>query len=127
MIGIIDDIKKLGGIAKPIMLIFASVPILFFGTYHPGIEFPFFGAVRLNIIYPILILIAITVTANTMNTIDVLNGTVSGFTMITTTALLIALILTENSSLFMGTLPMLFSVSVFYLYHKHPSKIFPGD
>lgn len=127
LIGIIDDIKKLGGIAKPIMLIFASIPILFFGTYHPGIEFPFFGAVRLNIIYPILILIAITVTANTMNTIDVLNGTVSGFTMITTTALLIALILTENSSLFMGTLPMLFSVSVFYLYHKHPSKIFPGD
>ena len=53
LIGIIDDIKKLGGIAKPIMLIFASVPILFFGTYHPGIEFPFFGAVRLNIIYPI--------------------------------------------------------------------------
>ena len=79
---------------NPIMLIFASLPILFFGTYQPGIEFPFFGAVRLNIIYPILILIAITVTANTMNTIDVLNGTVSGFTMITTTALLIALILT---------------------------------
>ena len=127
VIGIIDDIKKLGGNVKPILLIIASIPILFFGTYYPGIEFPLFGIVRLNIIYPVLVLIAITVTSNTINAIDVLNGTVSGFIIITTFSLLIALVLTGNKNLFMGTLPMLFSVAAFYLYHKHPAKIFPGD
>lgn len=127
IIGILDDIFTLSGVLKPALLIAASLPILLFGAYNSHIEFPIFGDVRLSIIYPLLVLIAIPVTANTINTIDVLNGAVSGFIAIASVPLIFALLFMGSFNSVLLVLPLL-SVSIgFFIFHRFPSKIFPGD
>ncbi|MFQ6135290.1 MAG: glycosyltransferase 4 family protein [Nitrososphaerales archaeon] len=127
VIGVIDDVYALSGVLKPALLMTASLPILLLGTYDFHPEFPLFGGVRLSIIYPLLVLIAIPVTANTVNTIDVLNGAVSGFTAIASIPLILALALKGGITTALIALPLL-SVSLgFFIFHRFPSKIFPGD
>lgn len=128
LIGLLDDGKRLKGYYKPLLLILAALPIIILGAYVPQPIFPIFGkSVRLFIVYPLLILIAIPITANTVNTIDVFNGVVSGFTFIITIPLLVAFALRGDWVMFAAALPLLASMGVFYMFHKNPSKIFPGD
>ena len=127
IIGILDDIYTLGGVLKPTLLIIASFPILILGTYNFHVEFPIFGDVRLSIIYPILVLLAIPVTANTVNTIDVLNGAVTGFIAISSIPLIFALVFKGSIDTALMVLPLLSVTLGFFIFHKFPSKIFPGD
>ncbi len=127
IIGILDDIYTLGGVLKPALLIIASFPILILGTYNFHVEFPIFGDVRLSIIYPILVLLAIPVTANTVNTIDVLNGAVTGFIAISSIPLIFALVFKGSIDTALMVLPLLSVTLGFFIFHKFPSKIFPGD
>lgn len=127
IIGILDDIYTLSGVLKPALLIIASFPILILGAYNFHIEFPIFGDVRLSIIYPILVLLAIPVTANTVNTIDVLNGAVSGFIAISSIPLILALVFKGSIDTALMVLPLLSVTLGFFIFHRFPSKIFPGD
>lgn len=128
LIGLVDDVKRLKGYYKPLLLILASLPILALGAYVPQPIFPIYGkSVRLFIVYPLLVLVAIPITANTINTIDVFNGVVSRFVFIASLPLLTAFALQGDWIMFTATLPLLTSTAVFYLFHKYPSKIFPGD
>ena len=128
LIGLVDDVKRLKGYYKPLLLILASIPILVLGAYVPQPVFPIYGkSVRLFIVYPLLVLAAIPVTANTINTIDVFNGVVSSFILIASLPLLAAFALQGDWIMFTATLPLIASNAVFYLFHRYPSKIFPGD
>ena len=128
IIGLIDDLYTLSGVIKPTLLILASLPILLLGAYSPYPVFPIFHTpVRLTIVYPILILAAIPITSNTFNSIDVLNGVVSSFASIAATPLLIALLLKGEYLIALASLPLITSSLAFYLYHRYPSRIFPGD
>ena len=86
-----------------------------------------FGAAKLSIIYPLLVLISIPVTANTINTIDVLNGVSTGFVIITSIPLLISLILIGDSNMVLVTLIFMSVCLAFFIFHRYPSKVFPGD
>ena len=127
VIGLLDDAYTLSGVMKPVSLLIASLPILVLGTFSAHPEFPIFGAVRLTLIYPLLVLIAIPITANTVNTIDVLNGVVSGFITIAAIPIIFALALKGNTDMFLAALPILAVSFGFYIFHKFPSRIFPGD
>lgn len=126
-IGLIDDLKSLGGYWKPILLLFAPIPIIFLDVYNPNLVFPLFGAVKMTIIYPLLVLIAIPITANTINTIDVLNGVSSSFTLIAAIPLVFAFLLKGDWIMVLVTIPLILTLTIFLYYHKYPSKIFPGD
>ena len=126
-IGIVDDFKSLGGRKKPLILLLASLPIILLGAYEPNLDFLFFGSVKLSIIYPLLILVSIPVTANTINTIDVLNGVSTGFVIITSIPLLISLFLIGDSSMVLVTLILISVCLAFFMFHKYPSRVFPGD
>lgn len=126
-IGLVDDFRKLGGRTKPLVLLLTGAPILLLGAYSPHPHFPLFGPVRLSIIYPLLVPIALTVTSNAFNALDVLNGVVSLFTVIASLPLLAYALLKGNMEGFFISL-LLVAVSLgFYVYHKYPSRIFPGD
>ena len=129
LIGLVDDVKRLKGYYKPLFLIFASLPILLLGAYVPQPIFPIYGkSVRLFIVYPLLVLAALPITANTINAIDVFNGVVSSFVLIATVPLLVAFALRGDWIIFVAALPLLTSTAVFYFFfHRYPSKIFPGD
>ena len=126
-IGLIDDLKSLGGYWKPILLLLSPIPIIFLGAYNPNLVFPLFGAVKMTIIYPLLILIAIPITSNTINTIDVLNGVSSAVILIATIPLVFAFLLKGDWIMVLVTIPLILTVTIFLYYHKYPSKIFPGD
>lgn len=127
LIGYVDDRKVMGGWFKPIALIFAATPIIFFGVYDSNLSFPLFGTVQIPALYLGLIIFMIPITGNTINSIDVLNGVASGFMVIASFSLSIALFILQNYEMAIVSLPLGFVALAFYKYHKIPSKIFPGD
>ncbi len=127
VIGFIDDRRIMGGWFKPITLVVAAVPIIAMGAYEPNLTFPIFGEVKIPALYVGLILVMIPITGNTINSIDVMNGIASGFVMIASFSLAIALFILQNYSVAIMTLPIAFASLAFFRYHKFPAKIFPGD
>jgi UDP-N-acetylglucosamine--dolichyl-phosphate N-acetylglucosaminephosphotransferase len=127
VIGYIDDRKVMGGYYKPLGLIAAALPIILLNAYDFNLEFPLVGSVRIPILYIPLIFILISIFGNTINSIDVFNGIASAFIAIATMPLLIALLLTNNYELLAAAIAILSSSLAFFIYHRYPSKIFPGD
>ena len=86
-----------------------------------------FGTAYIPLLYIPLIIIILPIVGNTINSIDVLNGAVSGFIIIASIPLLISTALFADNVIFIAALPLVFVSLAFYKYHKYPSKIFPGD
>jgi len=126
-IGIIDDRKTMGGWFKPVTLAFCAAPILLLGTYDSNLYFPLFGSVKIPSLYLALVVFMIPITGNTINSIDVLNGVVSGFMTIASFALAVSLFILQNYEIGIACLCLTFASLAFYKYHKFPSRIFPGD
>ena len=127
VVGLIDDRKVMGGWFKPVALAISAVPIILFGAYDSDLSFPLFGDVQIPALYFAVIIVMIPITGNTINSIDVLNGVASGFMTIASFALTISLIIIQNYEIAIVSLPLAFVSLAFYKFHKHPSKIFPGD
>jgi len=127
LVGLVDDIRVMGGWFKPLALAASAIPIILLGAYDFNLAFPLFGEVRIPLLYFGIIIFMITVTGNTVNSIDVLNGVSSGFMTIASFALTISLFLLQNYEIAIASLPLGFVALAFYKYHKFPSKIFPGD
>jgi UDP-N-acetylglucosamine--dolichyl-phosphate N-acetylglucosaminephosphotransferase len=139
LIGFLDDMRSLSGKVKPTLLILAAVPILlgqriYPGLYNPSLYFPLFTTTGTHfIIYGILILASIPVLSNSFNMMDAFNGEISGFTLITSVALVLAIILRAavfpNYSIVRLAIAVpLVSVSLaFFFYNRYPSRIFDGD
>ncbi|MDG6929365.1 MAG: UDP-N-acetylglucosamine-1-phosphate transferase [Nitrososphaerota archaeon] len=126
-VGVYDDMRSLSGPVKVGMLFAASLPILLLHTYSPFPVFPFVGHLRLTVVYPLLVLVAVPVTANAFNMIDVYNGLVSGFTAIAVLPLLFAFLVQGDYVMASAALALLLTMLGFYLLHRNPAKIFPGD
>jgi len=126
-IGYVDDRKVMGGWFKPLALAIAATPIIFLGVYDSNLAFPLFGEVHIPVLYLVIIILMIVITGNTINSIDVMNGVASGFMIIASFSLSIALFILQNYEIAIISLPLGFVSLAFYKYHKIPSKIFPGD
>jgi len=127
LIGYVDDRRVMGGWFKPVTLAIAAVPIILLGAYDSDLAFPLFGEVHIPLLYFAIIILMIPITGNTINSIDVLNGVASGFMVIASFSLSIALFIVENYEIAIVSLPLVFVSLAFYKFHKFPSKIFPGD
>lgn len=126
-VGLVDDRKVMGGWFKPLALAATAIPIILLGAYDSDLSFPLFGDVKIPLLYLGVIVIMISITGNTINSIDVLNGVASGFMVIAGTTLTISLIILQNYEIALVSLILVFTSLAFYKYHKFPSKIFPGD
>jgi UDP-N-acetylglucosamine--dolichyl-phosphate N-acetylglucosaminephosphotransferase len=133
IIGLIDDKKTMGGWFKPLALIIAALPILLFGEYDTYLDFPIFGAVKIPILYIGVVILMTSLIGNTFNSIDVLNGVLSGFMIIASISLSISMLIVQsfmedpNYIIVLASLPLIFISVSFYKFHKFPSKIFPGN
>ncbi|GBF23849.1 phospho-N-acetylmuramoyl-pentapeptide-transferase [archaeon MnTg01] len=127
LVGLVDDKKVMGGWFKPLALAAAAIPILLLGAFDSNLAFPLFGEVKIPLLYPVIVVIMIVITGNTINSIDVLNGVASGFMVIAGSAITISLIILENYEIAMVSLLLVLTSLAFYKYHKYPCKIFPGD
>jgi UDP-GlcNAc:undecaprenyl-phosphate/decaprenyl-phosphate GlcNAc-1-phosphate transferase len=140
IIGIVDDLKTLGGIEKPALLLVGGIPLLLLQylfphavVYNHHLYLPLFSTpTNIPLIYPLLIVVAIPVVTNTINTIDVLNGVVSGCILIAFVPVIVGMSIRlllgkENPVVFVSIFPVIASTLAFYWFHKFPSRIFPGD
>ncbi len=138
-IGLADDIRPLGGKTKPALLLLAAVPILVGARidpalFNPTLYFPVFTATGTHvIIYSVIILAAMPTLSNAFNMMDALNGEISGFSAMTSVALLIgtllrAYALQDYSPVRIAMALPLVAVSLsLHVFNRHPSKIFDGD
>jgi UDP-N-acetylglucosamine--dolichyl-phosphate N-acetylglucosaminephosphotransferase len=148
LIGVLDDLKPLGPKIKPLLTALACLPILFYTwalmflglippflpAYVPTPFLPFLGLTRLTIVYPlILIPLAIAITSNSVNMIDVFNGVMPLTTIIMFIALLIGSLLMMILGILEASLGLLFSsimigtLLAYFFYNRNPARVFAGD
>ncbi|HEX9612323.1 MAG TPA: hypothetical protein VGA05_01780, partial [Candidatus Bathyarchaeia archaeon] len=83
LVGAVDDRLKMRGIFKPLLTLLCGLPLLILGLAFPGeiyastLHVPLFGSYHLPVIYPLTILVAVSVTSNTVNMLDPLNGSMA--------------------------------------------------
>ncbi|MBD3228334.1 MAG: hypothetical protein GF329_09115, partial [Candidatus Lokiarchaeota archaeon] len=153
-IGIIDDLKRLSGKIKPLLLTLGSLPIFIINFFliticNPYPYFPLIGSFTINIVYYLIIPIAYSVISNAMNMLDVVNGSMSGSSVVIFSVLCITSIffiffpLTDkNPAGLAGLFPssveqayvglvissvMLGASLILFKYNKFPAKTFAGD
>ncbi len=127
VVGFIDDKRVMGGWYKPLALAVIAVPVIMLGAYDTDLAFPLFGSVKIPLLYFAVIAIIITITGNTINSIDILNGVASGFMIIAGSTITLCLVIVQNYEIAIASLPLIFVALAFYKYHKIPCRIFPGD
>src|SRR5712692_10801048 len=99
IVGALDDRVSMRGRYKPALALLCGLPIVILGLLNPGMVYnstlrvPLFGGFHLPLIYPLTILIVISVTSNTVNMLDPLNGSMAGGIAIVAGGLLIGLLL----------------------------------
>ncbi|MGQ4893284.1 MAG: hypothetical protein ACP6IQ_01520 [Candidatus Njordarchaeia archaeon] len=125
-VGYFDDNYDLG-LFKVILTFLTAVPIIVLQAYYPRPLVPIIGRIRITIVYPLLVLIAMPVVSNAINMIDVMNGVMA--TSISTT--LIAMLFW---ALFISDIPAACYISIalgitlgFLIFNKYPAKTFPGN
>ncbi len=134
IVGALDDRVTMRGRYKPALGLLCGVPIVALGLLYPGLVYnatlrvPLFGGFHIPVIYPLAIPIAISVTANTTNMLDPLNGTMAGGVAIICGGIAIGLLLSDS-----GTLPLFLAASLlfaclgFFYFNKYPSRAFSGN
>jgi UDP-N-acetylglucosamine--dolichyl-phosphate N-acetylglucosaminephosphotransferase len=127
IVGILDRITKIGPRLKPALVALGAIPIIFLAVYNPYPEFPFIGATRLTIIYPLLIPIALAVTANSVNMLDVFNGSMTGTCSIAIFAMIICMLMMGRVDAAALAAGLLGSLLAFHIFNKYPAKVFAGD
>ena len=134
IVGAVDDRLKLRGIFKPLLTLFCGLPLLVMGfafpgqIYNPTLRVPLFGSYRLPVIYPLTILVAVSVTSNTVNMLDPLNGSMAGGIAVVACGLLIGSLLTgaTSTTIFLYA-SLLFALLGFLYYNRFPSRAFSGN
>jgi len=127
IVGYVDDRRVMSGWFKPTFLAVSAAPILLLGANGTDLAFPLFGSVEIPLIYMALAPLMICITGNTANSIDVMNGLLSGFMVIAGAALTISLVIVQNYTMAAASLPLVAISLAYYRYHRIPCKIFPGD
>jgi len=133
IVGLVDDLLgwKHGGLSWRFRIFLAfvsSIPLVVINAGQQTIGLPFFGAIELGLIYPlILIPLGIAGATTTYNFLAGFNGLEAGQGIIILSFLSFVAYLTGNSWLSIIGLIMVLSLIVFYYYNRVPAKVFPGD
>ncbi len=127
VVGALDRLTTIGPRLKPILTTLGAVPILLLSVYSPRPSLPFIGVTRLTIIYPILILVAIAVTANSANMLDVFNGSLTGTCSVATIAIVICTFLVGRGEIAALAAALLGGLIAFHIYNRYPAKVFLSD
>jgi len=139
IVGLYDDLYVLGGKTKPLLLVLAGIAFVGLvafksNLYQPVLTFPILGDTSPHFtIYTILAIAAFPVVTNAFNMMDSFNGEISWFTLLTSLALLLGLVLRElfttgySLARVASALPLVATAGAFLIFNRYPSKAFDGD
>jgi len=126
-IGAVDDRHPLGPKTKPLLTAVACVPILLLGAYSPFPTLPFIGEARLTIVYPLLVPVAIAVTSNAVNMMDVMNGAMPSTVAIIAVMLTGILLLAGQWTVAVLSACLLAAMLALFYFNRCPARVFSGD
>ena len=138
LIGFIDDLSvKLGekGIylglkqwQKPLLTLFAAIPLMVINAGTSVVSLPFFGQINLGIIYAlILVPVGVVGASNMVNLLAGFNGVEAGMGIIYTGMLGLFAYLHGGTVAAVIAFITFGSLIAFFIYNKYPAKILPGD
>ncbi|MGC9116285.1 MAG: hypothetical protein ACP5ID_01515 [Conexivisphaera sp.] len=127
VVGIVDDLRVLPGPVKVAGTVIAAIPLLAMGAYQPTLSLPMVYLGRLTIIYPLLVLVGVPVAANAVNMVDVVNGLVSGAAAMVAATVAAFELMAGNARGAEVAAIVLAAALGFWLLHRYPSRILPGD
>lgn len=126
-IGLVEDVKELNPVVKTALTAVAGIFILVLGAYDPRPVLPLIGRTRLTIIYPFIVLLAIAITSNGVNSMDTLNGSLAGTSIVALIPIVVLSYLSGKSETFVLAAILAGSLTTFLWYNKFPAKIFCGN
>lgn len=132
LIGLIDDLigwkKGLKKWQRPLLTLFASVPISAVNAGKSVMNVPFIGDVDFGILYPLLIApIGIMGASNAFNMLAGMNGLEASMGILVLLPLSFYSLISNQIPVFMLSASMIFSLLAFLIYNWYPAKIFPGN
>lgn len=132
-VGLVDDLKVLGGLTKTALTILGIVPIALTALLDPHLinwgrpALPVIGQLRITLIYWILLPLAVAGPANVVNMLDVLNGITPGTMLVAfSTLALISAFLGRETALILSLL-LVGVLAAYYPYNAYPARVFNGD
>ena len=126
-IGVIDDLHPLGGKTKPVLTAIACLPIIVLGAFSPFPVVPLVGVISLVTVYPLVIAVAIAVTSNAVNMMDVMNGAMPGTVAIISATATAVLLVSGQLQVAAMAAGLLAAMIALYYFNRFPAKVFSGD
>ncbi len=131
LIGFIDDILgwKIGlrQYQKPLLCLFAGVPLAVINAGHSTISLPIVGRIDIGLLYPIFVIpLAVSFAANGFNMLAGFNGLEAGMGSVILTVLGV-LTWAKYPWVTLVAFSAVAALLAFLLYNKFPAKIFPGN
>ena len=131
-IGFVDDIlgwkQGLRRWQKPFLTLPVAVPLMVTNVGHATMTLPIIGGVNLGILYPLFVIpVGIVGAANGFNMLAGLNGLEAGMGLIILAALGVVAYTTGFTWVALIAFLAAAAILAFWLFNKHPAKIFPGD
>jgi UDP-N-acetylglucosamine--dolichyl-phosphate N-acetylglucosaminephosphotransferase len=133
IVGIVDDLKKLSAISKPILTAIAGLPLIVLHPYKGVLTLPFGVAFRIPLVYLVIIPALLSVVSNSINMFDTMNGTATGSSLLTLITIFLAIVLKYSRGDFDIALAgslfiiVLFPLLVLLIYNRYPARVFIGD
>ena len=134
-VGFLDDVNASDGRRvglkqwqKPLMTIWAALPLMALRLGNPEMILPLIGTVNFGNIYPLIIIpIAFMGASNMVNLLGGLNGLESGMAIIYLTSLSLYTYFYSNLAAKIIAFGALGAVAGFFMLNKFPAKFLPGD
>jgi len=128
LIGVFDDLIRIGQRVKALTPIFAALPLMAIEAGQSAMKIPFIGRVDFGLIYPlILVPLGVTGAANAVNMLAGFNGLEVGMGTVAVTSLAIIAYLAEASTSLVLLLAALGALLVTLRYNWYPAKVLIGD
>ncbi|MEM2075418.1 MAG: hypothetical protein QW705_05130 [Zestosphaera sp.] len=130
-LGLYDDFRGINAFWKVVLLTAPALPVILSSSYIPRPYVPLVGQLRLHIIYPLLLLLAYTVSINAYNMIDTHNGVAVGVALASSAAMTVSSVLGWGPPPMNGGLHFALFVTSFLIsyiaFNTYPAKIFNGN
>ena len=132
IIGIMDDLlgwkKGFKQWQKPILTLFAAMPMMVINAGHSSMALPILGIIDWGILYPLMIIpIGIVCASNSYNMLAGYNGLEAGMGIIILGTLGYIGYSNNKSDAFALAICMIGALLAFLYFNWYPAKVFPGD
>lgn len=134
LVGIIDDLWKLGKRTKPLLTMLSGIPLILMGTTQEYLMLPLGISFHIPTLYKLIAPIALAVTCNAINMFDPMNGVATGTSLITISFLVLAVVARfitigniDLSVFARAGFMVIPGLLVVYYFNRFPSRVFVGD